>query len=408
MDSLPEIQDSAPIPLSFPAILRNPGLTDRFAHLRTERASALAAKAAPKKSSRDDREGKRWIRRKENARFSDNPHIVLASRLDYVLPQKHIRPTFPKPLPPYLPRNARVPPMNEPIRDPLSANAGRFSLSLRGMRRELRRSGARAEYLVRVVETEISSWLQEGGVVIAPDDGATGALLLPGVLVGDTETIREVSRTPLQLVWSISEDAFARYVVHCCARFHEIVSFSKEVNGQRLTYLLRPNVTRPDYAAPAALDTPPVTDYSSHAETDSDFLSDLSDTDVAEASEPAAGGALSTVPEGGSAPGSPAPVEPLSDDEWSVLGESDIGSGLLESIEALSFVDAESMLHDELPRLRDSPARPRVWGSRQDRSASSPSRSPARRVSRHGGQLRIEPPAPRGTKYKSFYDYLFS
>jgi hypothetical protein len=40
----------------------------------------------------------------------------------------------------------------------------------------------------------------------------------------------------------------------------------------RLTYLLRPNVTRPDRRAPAAVDTPPVTDFdhsSNHDTNDS-------------------------------------------------------------------------------------------------------------------------------------------
>ena len=62
---------SAPLPLSFPAILRNPGLNDRFAHLRhahsvdpnAQRASSAYSKKARK---RHDNEGKRWIRRSEN------------------------------------------------------------------------------------------------------------------------------------------------------------------------------------------------------------------------------------------------------------------------------------------------------------------------------------------------------
>ncbi|KIM91356.1 hypothetical protein PILCRDRAFT_762809 [Piloderma croceum F 1598] len=44
---------------------------------------------------------------------------------------------------------------------------------------------------------------------------------------------------------------------------------------QRLTYLLRPNITRPDFHARATLDTPPVTDldYTSQ-ERKSDFISE--------------------------------------------------------------------------------------------------------------------------------------
>lgn len=148
-------------------------------------------------------------------------------------------PTFPTPLPAYLPRTARLPnsgaaPVllasspNAGVLREVSANAGRFSLSLRGMRRELRRAGGRARGLVRDVETELEAWL-DGGVVLNPDVSdsvAAGDADPLGKEVGQTQTIREVSRTPLQLVWRIPDDAFARYVVHCCARFHEVVSFS--------------------------------------------------------------------------------------------------------------------------------------------------------------------------------------
>ena len=58
--------------LSFPAILRHPGLSNRFAHLQggsQERAAARNAQnaAAPaKKRQRDQNDGKRWVRRKDN------------------------------------------------------------------------------------------------------------------------------------------------------------------------------------------------------------------------------------------------------------------------------------------------------------------------------------------------------
>ena len=62
-------QDNGPVPMSFPAVLRNPGLADRFAHLRivNEYQSPHAtAQLAARKNRRDEKEGKRWIRRKEN------------------------------------------------------------------------------------------------------------------------------------------------------------------------------------------------------------------------------------------------------------------------------------------------------------------------------------------------------
>ncbi|KAK7035503.1 hypothetical protein VNI00_011796 [Paramarasmius palmivorus] len=243
-----------PVPLSFPSILRNPGVAERFAHLRE------VTKPSPrtfKKTKRDDNEGKRWVRRKENATFVDNPHVVPATRKDYIVQSATLKPTFPEPLPPYLPRNAKLPTQPPPMVDPNSSSAGRFSLSLKGMRRDLRKCGYRAEVLV-------------------PRYRDGDYRMSPGTPIRDTNTVFEVSRTPLKLIWDTSSDGFARYVVHCCARFHNVVSFSKDVSGTRLTYLLRPNVTRPDPATAATIDTPPVTDLdnSSHFGSESDFLSD--------------------------------------------------------------------------------------------------------------------------------------
>ena len=95
------------------------------------------------------------------------------------------------------------------------------------MRKELRKAGAGAQHLVKDVESEIVSWLHDGTVFLSPDEKDHNQLEFPGKSVGDSGVIREVARTPLQLIWAISEDGFARYVVHCCARYHDIVSFSK-------------------------------------------------------------------------------------------------------------------------------------------------------------------------------------
>ena len=62
-----------PTPMSFPAILRAPKLADRFAHLRlasvSDESTSDAVSLVVKKNKREDREGKRWIRRKENCTF---------------------------------------------------------------------------------------------------------------------------------------------------------------------------------------------------------------------------------------------------------------------------------------------------------------------------------------------------
>jgi hypothetical protein len=104
------------------------------------------------------------------------------------------------------------------------------------MRRELRGSGPATEQLVKDIESTLLEWLDEGGVLLAPDNAAAQSFTFPGrpITANGDERIREVQRSPLQLVWD-GEDNFARYVIHCCARFHEVVSFSKSPFFSTLT-----------------------------------------------------------------------------------------------------------------------------------------------------------------------------
>ncbi|KAL6300446.1 hypothetical protein BKA93DRAFT_740422 [Sparassis latifolia] len=411
--------------MSFPAILRAPGISDRFAHLRTtadDLKEASFAPLAPKKSRRDDNEGKRWIRRKENARFVGNSHIVPPTKRDYAVPAPSIHATFPQPLPCYLSRNNAVPPAAIPAREAASANAGRFSLSLKGMRRELRKTGPRTELLVREVEGELLAWLRAGGVLLSPD--AAAHMSFPGVRVGSTDAIREVARTPLQLVWWIVDHAFTRYVVHCCARYHDVVSFSKETSGKRLTYLLRPNVTRPNHGTAASLDTPPSTDLDSEFVSEFDLVSDHEVGTDSDADGPTSTPAearvqsLSAIAEGPDASAPPSsellPVPTYaSDDAWSVIGDTDADAedseadaeaerGLPAAVSPLGLRDA-----GHAPRVRQVSLRAHVW-ERSRRSASSPSRSPARRTSSRV-RPRVEPPrVEQPNAARSFYEYLFA
>ncbi|TFK90035.1 hypothetical protein K466DRAFT_485508 [Polyporus arcularius HHB13444] len=425
--------------MSFPAILRNPGLSDRFAHLRVRtQSSATPSPAAVKRNRRDEKEGKRWVRRKENARFVGNAHIVAPSRKDFSIPAPSGRTTFPEPLPQYLSRNNPIPPAVPAAREPMSANAGRFSMSLKGMRRELRKSGPRTEVLVKEVEEEIVDWLTAGGVMLSPDSVAS--FDLPGMPIGTSGAINEVSRSPLQLVWSIADDAFTRYVVHCCARYHDVVSFSKDTSGQRLTYLLRPNVTRPTHSVVPTLDTPPVTDLSELSATDFDTESELvSDRDLSDVEGPNPNARMTAIVEAASdasAPSSPAmgavyvtrAIPPasasgLESDAWSVLGESDVDvegdlsaseDDLAGSVASLSLSDAGGDI-ERTPvaigaRRRQGPdaLRSRLL-ERQRRSASSPSPSPSRRAPTRPRQ-RAEHASvrPQVNGRRSFYDYLFA
>ncbi|KAH9994346.1 hypothetical protein BJV74DRAFT_725416, partial [Russula compacta] len=246
-----------PVQLSFPSILRNPQSTSRYAHL-VEKTGPPSALVQPKKAwRRNDNEGKRWVRRRENARFMDNPYIAVPSKRDLEPSPPILHATFPIPLPPYLPRSVSLPATVPPQPDAKASNAGQFSLSMRGMRKTLRRSGAHTQALVRGVEDELTRWLEGVEVVLNPDAGP--GYQFPGRAVAGQEGIREVERSPQRLVWWIENDTWARYVVHCCARYHNIVSFSTHP-AHRLTHILRPNATRPDPATRAVLATPPTTD----------------------------------------------------------------------------------------------------------------------------------------------------
>ena len=102
-----------------------------------------------------------------------------------------------------------------------SSQAGRFSLSLKGVRKELRQRGRRANELVKDVEDAMKGWL---------DDTTTTAIATEQVPRpvdrGEHPSIMELSHNPLQLKWK-TDDPFARYVIHCVARWYSVVSFSK-------------------------------------------------------------------------------------------------------------------------------------------------------------------------------------
>lgn len=59
-----DVQPDAPIPLSFPALLRNPGITNRYGQLKPERSHVAFT---VRRLRRDENEGKRWLRRKDNS-----------------------------------------------------------------------------------------------------------------------------------------------------------------------------------------------------------------------------------------------------------------------------------------------------------------------------------------------------
>jgi len=139
------------------------------------------------------------------------------------------------------------------------------------MRKSLRRNEHRSQYLIFHIESALLEWLHAVHITLDPDEvdqgppawnaDANAELQQPGKALWDDSPVLEVSRSRKRLVWQIVDDVFARYVVHCCCRFHSIVSYSKDTNGRRLTFLLRPN--RGGEGGVASLATPPATDYDS-------------------------------------------------------------------------------------------------------------------------------------------------
>ncbi|KAL4073956.1 hypothetical protein V8B97DRAFT_1865623 [Scleroderma yunnanense] len=435
------LMDAGPVALSFPAILRNPKLVDRYAHLRQERETAPQPQSKYSKKDRSVLEGKRWVRRRENAKFTHNPHITPPTTADFSLPSRDLpSSTFPVPLPPYLPRSITVPPTVLPSTDPATSAAGLFSLSLRGARRTLRRRPFTAP-LVKAIESHLINWL-DGGTFFSPNEGAgTSSFTFPGEPVGGRDDLREVRREAGRLVWAVRTGAegdggFERFIVHCIARWHNIVSFSKDTDGRRLTYLLRPNATRP---VPSSLDTPPISDVSdfhvSDANTSDTNTTDRPDDNTSDdesiafdLSQPV----LSAITE------SPSPSRPSSPTgsaiDWSDFDidsaeEGDVDQELAASIESLSVSDSvyqgpdttfvvypavptsRASLVDSTPTTRPSPRHTRHF-TPYPRSSSSPSpvrRTPRRtRLGRRGNGKTAKKCVTTVGGKPLFYDYLFA
>lgn len=132
-----------------------------------------------------------------------------------------------------------------------------------------------------LVDVELRSWLE--GAIWLPSDQSHDQR---GIRVVDatpyepeagepSPSIVEVTRAPHALTWAVP-DPFARFLVHCTARFYGIVSFSKvNLSGQHIVFLMRhltagggPRQPGSRLAAPSSLATPPTTDFGSGTEDD--------------------------------------------------------------------------------------------------------------------------------------------
>jgi len=187
----------------------------------------------------------------------------------------------------------------------------------------------------------------------------------------------------------------------------------KDTPTHRLTHILRPNATRPDTTARAALATPPTTDDSDMPSSLSDIQSIdggsdiLSESDFVPDLEPGRehhhhGGRHHRL----SHPGETAPLSDIASD---VDADVETGSDLEQATASLSLANEAEALR--LP-LRGATYRTQatVWDTRRGaRSGSSPSRSPARRQPRRRFGRAAAKKIGSGDpgRRESFYDFIF-
>jgi hypothetical protein len=103
--------------------------------------------------------------------LAHNPHTALPSRIDLLPPAPSYTPTFPKATSSAI-RATSAPSPALPQPEPASSEAGKYTLSLKGVRQMLRRRGRRAEQVVQFVENELRGW--SGVVGFGEEDASHG------------------------------------------------------------------------------------------------------------------------------------------------------------------------------------------------------------------------------------------
>lgn len=268
-----------PVPMSMPAILRNP---------RVNRVAASPAARQTRDGFVQNSAGvahgriisKRRERRSENGRFATNPHAVRPSPTDYFPDANPLRSTFSGSTLETLSHalgcveDASMPAQKATHFELESAMKGQFTLSLRDAQDFLRsRLGCAesmhaymhaletqalldyaaplpcgttfAESLIFAVEREILHWLRQT-VHVPSHDSSSSARKIFVRNVDDRDcTVIELRRAPASLVWQV-DDAFSRLAVHCVARTFQCPSFSRDIpspSGElsRTTWILHPN-----------------------------------------------------------------------------------------------------------------------------------------------------------------------
>jgi hypothetical protein len=120
-----------------------------------------------------------------SAMLAHNPHAALPSRIDLMPPAPRYTSTFthPSSRSPAAAaiRTASVPSPAAPVSEPVSTEAGKYTLSLKGVRSMLRKRGRRAEVVVKIVEKELRGW---SGCELGDDEIAA---TLQGIQIQDID-----------------------------------------------------------------------------------------------------------------------------------------------------------------------------------------------------------------------------
>ncbi|BGP33592.1 hypothetical protein JCM10296v2_005396 [Rhodotorula toruloides] len=313
------------VPLRIPAILRLQESKGGSVLQKKERTAREGADPVPRKGGGTAPGGKRRRRRWENSQLAGNPHLHRPTRADFSPGpyMKDLSTTFTPP-PAHFSRSTYVSssPASTPSAASLASNAdyGQFSMSLRGLRRNLRLAvgpraqrgqGGRTEEVLDIMERELKDWLMLSGRIpegfyhdsmplvgnsliqtihrgklldpialehfTLPTPGALDSLpdlptRTPAADLPDVPTLTELSRQPHTLIW-LAPSPHHRFLLHSLARYYNLTSFSRPLNplepDVRVTHILRPQLVRPRGASAAAphgetgaWDTPPGTDWS--------------------------------------------------------------------------------------------------------------------------------------------------
>ncbi|GAA5848775.1 hypothetical protein JCM3766R1_005304 [Sporobolomyces carnicolor] len=367
---------TGPIPMSMPAILMQPKNKHLLGALGKKQFKDENSSPTSSKKSKDGAApgGRRRRRRWENAQLAGNPHLHRPTRADFNPGPslKGLSTTFAPPPSNFSRSTYSSPESATPSSSATSLESGQFSMSLRGLRKNLRSNvvgarvtrgeGGRTEEVLDIMERELQAWLTFQGRV-SPGFYHDGALstakvldptpledwqppppreALPDEPVSSSArsrpppsappTLVELTRLPHTLVW-LAPSPQHRYLLHSLARYYRLQSFSRQLSpldpSTRVTHILQPQIARPTIVSPAAggFDTPSATDWSSAASAPS---TEISGTSASESEAEFTDGGVTTtddeVDDGVTTDGGDSEVENGRAYELSSGGESDYGA----------------------------------------------------------------------------------